>query len=750
MDLPKAVEAYREILVADPTHPETRAALERMFMGGTMQIEIAEVLEPLYRTGEEWEKLHQIHEVQLGRVTDLGERQALLRRLAEIAEHKLVDQVAAFGWWAEAVKEDPSSAQALDELLRLARATHQWDAFVTTMSEAASADRPPAVRRDVLLRLAASFETDLGDLERAEKALLAVLNEHEKDVAALASLDRIYESQGMYENLAGVLRQRLATTDDTAELVSFNLRLGRVYAEALEERDLAIASYLAVLEHESQSREALDALERLYFRGERWSELYGVYEKIVDVTSDEMGLADCYARMAKLAADALDDRAKAVELWGKVVDIRGEDAIALSGLADLHEMAGEWNPLTEVLEKQVAATADGEARIPIYKRLGRIWGEKLSRERNSLESWQKVLEIDPQDVDALRAIAANYRSAGRLGGAVAGAAPSHPGRPAGRQRDRERRAQGAVRAARRARGRHPHAHAGRDRRLARGARARHRGLPRARGARAAVHAGGALGGGGRHPRAARGGAGQPDRAGRRPHAGGLAVGRQDRRRRLGGAGLRARAADRSESPDGLHRARAALSPAQELGEAGRSAAGADRVRDRRAGPHRAAGAGRGDLRAAARRSRQRVRHAAGGLPRGLLERPRRQGAGAPRDGGRQVERAHRRLHAGGAGDRRPQAGGRSVGQDRALVRLGAPPRRLRHRLGPAGAPARQRARRRAAGAGGLLPQAEALERSRHRAGAPRRVRDRSRRRGSTSSCSSPTRTRRRSATRRRR
>src|SRR6185369_733115 len=180
VDMPKAVDAYREILTADPTHNETRAALERMFLGGTMQAEIADVLEPLYRTGEEWEKLHRIHEVQLERLTDGSERQALLRRLAETAEHKLVDQVAAFGWWAQAVKEDPASEQALDELLRLARATHQWDAFVTTMSEAASADRPPAVRRDVLLRLAASFEGDLGDLERAETALLAVLNEHDK------------------------------------------------------------------------------------------------------------------------------------------------------------------------------------------------------------------------------------------------------------------------------------------------------------------------------------------------------------------------------------------------------------------------------------------------------------------------------------------------------------------------------------------------------------------------------------------
>jgi len=216
----------------------------------------------------------------------------------------------------------------------------------------------------------------------------------------------------MYENLAGILRQRLAISDDTAELVALNLRLGRVYGEALEEVDPAIASYLAVLEHEAHSREALEALERLYFRGERWSDLYGVYEKLAEITSDEAGLADCYARMAKLAAVALDDRAKAVELWGRVVDMRGEDAIALAGLADLHEMAGEWKALTEVLEKQVLATPEPEARIPIYKRLGRIWGEKLARERSSLDSWQKVLEIDPQDVDALRAVTANYRGAG--------------------------------------------------------------------------------------------------------------------------------------------------------------------------------------------------------------------------------------------------------------------------------------------------------------------------------------------------
>jgi tetratricopeptide (TPR) repeat protein len=416
LDMPKAVAAYKQILEADPTHAETRAALERMFMGGTLQLEIAEILEPLYRSGEEWEKLAQIYEVQLSRVTDLGERQGLLRRLAEIAEQKLVDQVAAFGWWAQAVTEDPSSELALDELVRLARATHQWDAYVQTLSAVSSTEQSPkiasATRRDVLLRLANTFETELGDLERAENALVQVLGEHEKDPGALASLDRIYEAQGMYENLAAALRQRIAITDDTAELVTLQLRLGRVYAEALDDAPQAIASYLAVLEHETRSAEALEALERLYFRGEQWAALYGVYEKLVDTTSDEQTMADCYARMAKLATEALGQREKAVELWGRVLDVRSDDPAALGGLADLHELASEWKELTEVLEKQVTATSDPDAKIPIYKRLGRIWGEKLNRERNSLESWMKVLELDGQDVDALRAVAANYRSAG--------------------------------------------------------------------------------------------------------------------------------------------------------------------------------------------------------------------------------------------------------------------------------------------------------------------------------------------------
>jgi tetratricopeptide (TPR) repeat protein len=411
-DLPKAVEAYQEILGISPQHQETRATLEQLMAGGNMQREIAQVLEPLYRMGEEWEKLVNVYQVELLSQSDPEERQRILRRLADITEGKLLDQVAALDWWARALVEAPSSEQALDEVLRLARTTRQWEAYVATMSEAAGKTADLAARKNVLMRLATVFESELGDLARAEEVLGQILALDAEDAEALAFLDRVCDKQGDFEKLAGVLRRRIALADDSRHLVELHLRLGKVLADVIDDPEAAVKSYLAVVEQESRSPEALEALERLYFRAERWQDLYGVYEKMLDIAPGDQALSDCYARMAKITSDVLGQRDQAVELWRRVLDLRGADPVALSALADLHEQAEEWRELTEVLDSQIRAIEDPAARIPVYKRLGRVWGEKLGRERNALECWQKVVEIDGGDVEALRAIADNYRSAG--------------------------------------------------------------------------------------------------------------------------------------------------------------------------------------------------------------------------------------------------------------------------------------------------------------------------------------------------
>ena len=213
----------------------------------------------------------------------------------------------------------------------------------------------------------------------------------------------------MWQELADILARRIGVTTATDEIIELYFRLGRVQSEALDNSAEAVKAYNAVLDNDSRNRRALESLERVYFNSEQWQELFDIYEKMVDIAPGDEGMADCYARMAKIAQDGLADREKAVDLWGRVIDLRGEDPIALGELANLHERAEQWRELVDVLERTVRITHEPQEQIPLYQRLGRIWGEKLHRERNSLEAWQKVLEIDPTDILALRALAAIYK-----------------------------------------------------------------------------------------------------------------------------------------------------------------------------------------------------------------------------------------------------------------------------------------------------------------------------------------------------
>src|SRR5206468_1972941 len=102
--------------------------------------------------------------------------------------------------------------------------------------------------------------------------------------------------------------------------------LGSVYSGALNEADHAIAAYQSMLELDSRNRDALESLEQIYFTRQAWPELFGVYEKLVDVASGDEEMADCYARMAKIAQEAFPAtdgeqaaRERAIDLWNRVI-----------------------------------------------------------------------------------------------------------------------------------------------------------------------------------------------------------------------------------------------------------------------------------------------------------------------------------------------------------------------------------------------------------------------------------------------
>src|ERR1700733_2040509 len=113
--------------------------------------------------------------------------------------------------------------------------------------------------------------------------------------------------------------------------------------------------------------------------------------------------------MSPICPDALDEEDRAIELLGRVLDIRGEEPQALQALADLNTRRENWNELIGIIERQVAVAPDSD-QIPLFKHMGRIWEDKLGRERNALDSWLAADRIDGNDLEMLRSLARLYRS----------------------------------------------------------------------------------------------------------------------------------------------------------------------------------------------------------------------------------------------------------------------------------------------------------------------------------------------------
>ena len=258
--------------------------------------------------------------------------------------------------------------------------------------------------------MARIHEYELHDAAHAVETHLRVLEIEPKDADALAALDRLYAGAGMYEDLAEILRRRIEVVQDTDEQLELYFRRGAIFSDGLDDLDQSLAAYTSILEQESRNRRALEAIEAIHFRREAWPKLFETYEKLIDVADADAEMADIYARMARIASDALANEDKAIELWARVLDIRGEEPQALSALAELTTRRERWEELVEIIERQVAVANTDHDQIRLYKQLGRVWEDKLQRERNALDAWLAADRIDGHDLETLRALATLYRS----------------------------------------------------------------------------------------------------------------------------------------------------------------------------------------------------------------------------------------------------------------------------------------------------------------------------------------------------
>ncbi len=409
----RAVEAYREILAVEPDHEEAIAALEQIFDAGVRTEEVAEILAPLYRMREAWGKLLALEEARLAFVEDPALRLEILQRGAELAEERAGAPREAFLWWVRAVLEAPGEERNREEAERLAPIVQGWAELADAYAQVAASVEDEETLASLVTALARILEEELGDVAAAEQAWRFLLGRSPRRREPLAALDRIYTEHEVWEPLAEVLRRRLQAAEFPDEAADVGHRLAAVLENRLARTDEALAIINRVLgEHDAHHAPTIELLECIHTRREDWAALLKMLDRALEIAPNDEAQAAVYAKMARLASERLGQPERAAELWNEVLSLRGEDPEALGALGDLYAAQENWRDLVDVLEREVAAADDDAFRVQVCMDLGRIWWERLQREGNAIEAWERVLDIEPGHFHALAHIAEVHRSAG--------------------------------------------------------------------------------------------------------------------------------------------------------------------------------------------------------------------------------------------------------------------------------------------------------------------------------------------------
>jgi tetratricopeptide (TPR) repeat protein len=409
-DVPGAIDQYELVLGAPTGWQKALPPLERLVVDEDHRARIAELLEPIYRANDWWQKLVVILDTQVGYVDDPERRVAMLREIAHIHATRGGDQKLALEALSRAWRESPRDESALAELTALATRLGAWDSLVGTLSAGVANEYDPELVAAVWTRIAEIHEERRKDAERAIEAWRKVLEVKDDAAAALTALDRLLAREQRHADLVAVLEKRASLADDDRTRVALLHRVAALYEKPLGRPAQAIEALRNALSIDDADAQALDALERLYRQERDFTELVAILGRKIELAQAARDLTRSRAlrfAAAEIHERELNDAYEAIACLRAVLDPETgdpSDAEALARLDALYQREAMWPELVEVIDRRASLESDTGKRAELAFRAAQVVGKELSEPDQAIDRLARLLAFAPGHAGARKAL----------------------------------------------------------------------------------------------------------------------------------------------------------------------------------------------------------------------------------------------------------------------------------------------------------------------------------------------------------
>jgi golgin subfamily B member 1 len=384
----RAITAYERILQIDPANDIA-----------------ARELEQLYTDGEQWQTLTQL---LLERADRTGDVDALMT-VAHVFEDKLGDPHAAYLVWLTVVRREPARPHLIEQLDRLAHRAQLDDELLDETRGLATEleTKQPALAGELWQTLG-KWLRDI--LDRRDEAAAALERAARFDPAATDEAAALLRNDGRWAELIALLVRRADQEASDARRSALHAEVAELYEDKLEQPFDAIEWYERAAADDPQASGPLVALHRLYLERQQWEELGELLPRLIEVlglAAPRAVIVDLYVELGHILVDHLSRPDEAVEAFRDAVALDPKHLAAFQGLAKVYGATGQTEALLETSEQEVDASPVAE-QIRRYADIAAAWHE-LARLDRATACWQKLIAIDPRNVDAHKGLARALR-----------------------------------------------------------------------------------------------------------------------------------------------------------------------------------------------------------------------------------------------------------------------------------------------------------------------------------------------------
>lgn len=365
-----AVDHYAAALEHDPAHSESVARAEELLADAGQRLRIAKILEPIYEAQELWRDLAESLEIQLGFAADggaPGPQVALLERLTTLYRDRLDDRDLAWRSYARHFQLKPERQDVREALEGLTGGLQRWQALVALYTELADEPADQPTRLAIKMAVARAWQTKLHDLEQARTFYHKVLDEEPENGEAVDQLEGIYIGLDRGEDLLDIFRRKVELSNDADQKLDYLFRISDLLRDGLERYDDAVLAAREALDLVPGNVGAMQRLDELFTRTERFPELAQVIEDMLAaVSNDPPRRTALLVRLAGIEEAQLENVERAVGIYEQVLDIDGSNLQAVAALERLFGDAALAPQIAPILEPYYDRQGDWQKLIQVY------------------------------------------------------------------------------------------------------------------------------------------------------------------------------------------------------------------------------------------------------------------------------------------------------------------------------------------------------------------------------------------------